>query len=588
MRTIAVFMLVFSLGAGALWAELPSGTWDACALGAVGDGATDCTEAIQKALDTALSAGGGVVTLPAGRFVVKGNLSIPRGVTLEGTYRAAVTIESKDQPADGTILYAYAGRGSQEGKPFIQLAGHNAVVKGLAVIYPECRHEDVPPIPYPPCIESHDTVNVGVIDCCLLNPYEGMKFVRAARHLVRNITGYPVWRGIFVDECYDIGHIENIHFWPFGITYHPKDPFCEWVNVNAVAFELARTDWHYVANTFCFGYGVGYKFSDCGSGGTNGNFLGLGADSCRRAVLVEQAQLQGLLITNGEFVGRWRGEDSVCVEIGEKCAGKVSLVNCAFWGPIDTCVQMKSGFCAFAANTCHFVHWDNMGLGKPAIDLLGGKSNISNCTFEQAGTNVRVSDDVQSVILSGNQADGGFRVEGITEKNRVKIEKFGNESDPLLLEPEALKHYRFRIGDANDGRFLTKWFHREAVGEGEGRVPFRWSGASSEITLPVAVNTPYEATLELTVPQAALTGDVVPGIYRDGEKIADLAAGENSVTVKLAPSTAEWITLEIRVNAWETNGNDTRRLGVQGRSVEMKAEGAGDTVIFTVNGQKGS
>ena len=64
-----------------------------------------------------------------------------------------------------------------------------------------------------------------------------------------------------MDECYDIGHIENVHFWPFGVAYKPDDPFCKWVNTQGVAFELARTDWHYVLNTFCFGYGVGYKFS---------------------------------------------------------------------------------------------------------------------------------------------------------------------------------------------------------------------------------------------------------------------------------------------------------------------------------------
>lgn len=561
-----------------LAAEPSNGYFDAIDFGAVADGETDCTEAIQKALDAAQSASGGVVTLPAGRFCLKGTLSIPRGVTLEGTYRGAVTIESKDQMPDGTILLAYAGRGTQDAEPFIRLAGNNATVKGLAVIYPEWNRADVPPIPYPPCVESHDTVNVAVLDCCLLNPYEGIKFVRAARHLVRNVTGYPVWRGLFVDECYDIGHIENIHYWPFGVTYDPKDPYCEWINLNGVAFELARTDWHYVANTFCFGYGVGYKFSDCGHDGTNGNFLGLGADSCRRAVLVEQAQKQGLLITNGEFVGRWRGEDSVCIEIGEKCAGKVSLVNCSFWGPIDTCIQMKSPRCPLTANACHFVHWDNMGLGKPAIDLLAGKANVSNCTFEQAGTCVRVSDDVQSAILTGNQGDGGFTVVGVTEKNRGRIQRFANETDPLLFEPEALLHYRFHIGDAEDGRFMKRWFGRETAKTPETTFPYRWSSASSEIALPVAADKPYTCHLRLNVPKEALAGDGEYGVYRGDALLTKLSAGENDLTFALSPTADDTVTLAIRVQAWETKGHDTRRLGVQGLSVEMKADGAPDKV----------
>jgi hypothetical protein len=95
--------------------------------------------------------------------------------------------------------------------------------------------------------------NIGVHDCCLLNPYEAIKLVHAARHLVRNVTGYPSKRGVYVNECYDIGHIENVHFWPFGVSYQTEDPFCKWVNTQAVAFELARTDWQYIHNTFCFG-----------------------------------------------------------------------------------------------------------------------------------------------------------------------------------------------------------------------------------------------------------------------------------------------------------------------------------------------
>ena len=209
------------------------------------------------------------------------------------------------------------------------------------LLHTEWKRSDVPPVPYSPCIASKDTDNVGALDCCLLNPYEGIHFKLAHRHLVRNVTGYPIWRGLFVDQCYDIGHIENIHLWPFGLSYQPDDPYCKWININGVAFEFARSDWHYVSNTFCFGYDRGYYFSDCGHGGTNGNFLGIGADSCRRAVLVDQSQKQGLIITNGEFVGRWTSEDSVCLEIGEENDGAVMLTNCSFWRPVKICVSSR-------------------------------------------------------------------------------------------------------------------------------------------------------------------------------------------------------------------------------------------------------
>jgi hypothetical protein len=55
------------------------------------------------------------------------------------------------------------------------------------------------------------------------------------------------------------------------------------------AFIFGRADWEYVLNTFCFAYRVGYRFVQTSTGGCNGNFLGIGADDCNRAVLVEQA-----------------------------------------------------------------------------------------------------------------------------------------------------------------------------------------------------------------------------------------------------------------------------------------------------------
>jgi len=48
------------------------------AYGATGNGTTDDTASIQHAIDAALSGGGGIVYLPAGRFLLKGTLTISR------------------------------------------------------------------------------------------------------------------------------------------------------------------------------------------------------------------------------------------------------------------------------------------------------------------------------------------------------------------------------------------------------------------------------------------------------------------------------------------------------------------------------
>lgn len=136
-------LLVLLMSAGLTMAQkTPRLRWNAAEMGAVADERTDCTQALQEALDLAGKAGGGIVELPAGRYAVKGTLSVPAGVTLQGTYRAPPTSARKNEKPDGTVLLAYAGRGSEQGNAFIRLAGWNSAIMGLAVIYPEWKQAD--------------------------------------------------------------------------------------------------------------------------------------------------------------------------------------------------------------------------------------------------------------------------------------------------------------------------------------------------------------------------------------------------------------------------------------------------------------
>lgn len=563
--------------------------WNALDFGVVASETVDSTAALQRALDVAGKAGGGVVELPAGRFRFDGTLTIPTGVTLAGTYRVAPSVANKDEKPTGTTLLTYANRGKPDAAPFIELKGSNSALVGVVVIYPEWKQTDVPPVPYPPCVASENSTAVAVVDCCFLNPYEAIRFHLAHRHLVRNVTGYPCKRGFYVDECYDIGRVENVHFWPFGLIYKPDDPFCEWVNLNGVAFEFARTDWHYVTNTFCFGYGRGYSFIDAGKGGANGNFWGIGADSCRRAVFVEQSQKQGLLITNGEFVGRWSSEDSVCLEIGEKNEGAVMLTNCAFWGPVKTCVLSNQPLGRTTLNACVFVNWDEVHSAKtksgaPAIQIDAGRATVQGCSFEKAGTHLLVSEKAASVVAIGNQAPGGFRAVG------PKIQAAANELDPMEAEPNAKENYRFAIGSTNDARFVDGWFGPEKGARGR---TFRWSTDESRATLPVVPGRRYEIAIELDAPAEAIPEKSENpedfGVFCEGVKVGEIVRGANRVAFETdVPNGVDELNLTARCRGWvpaevREGSDDRRTLGVCGFAVEAKAIGTDVERTFDAN-----
>jgi hypothetical protein len=551
--------------------------WNVVESGAIPDGKTNCAPIFQKLLDAAGAAGGGVVEVPAGRYRLDTGLVIPANVTLQGVFRAAPTTGPlKISALTGSVLYAYPGRGTTNAPPFIKITGRNSGIAGLAIAYPEWRQSDVPPIPYPPCVQSENTENIAIQDCLLLNPYEGIRLVNAHRHLVRNITGYPMARGLYVDECYDIGRIENIHFWPFGVNYQADDPFCKWVNTHGVAFEWARTDWHYVLNTFCFGYGIGYKFSQSPHGSANGNFVGLGADSCQRAVVVDQAQLPGLLISNGEFVGRWGSTNSVCLEVGPEAEGKVSLVNCSFWGPVDRCVWMRSRTGQFTASACNFLNWNSSDTGVPAIQLDAGRAIIQGCTFGEDHLHVQVQSNVTSAILTANQSPGGFQFENHAG---ARTQAGLNEPDPIPWSRETLAHYRIQLGAASDSRYLLGWFGPEKSDR-----PFRWSGPNSKLVLPVNAGERYSLMLEWMVPPIAQAADA--GLYCDGKLLVPLSTN-GVVTAEIPPSSTNRIRLELRCHGWvpaqvNSGSKDPRVLGVQVYTATLKQSGAAAR-IFNAN-----
>ena len=301
------------------------------------------------------TAGGGTVYAPPGRYLFRGVLNVPVGVTLRGSYTCVPShtgFKDRTQPKpgdDGTALLATAGKGKEDGDPFITL-NTNSSVAGLVIYYPE-QVTDAVPIAYPWTIVMRGK-NPAAFDLELLNPYQGIDATRNERHNVRNICGQPIWRGLWVDAIYDIGRIENVHFNPWWVG---RGPLYDWQTQNGEAFIFGRADWEYVLNTFCFGYHVGYKFVHTATGDCNGNFLGIGADDCNRAVLVEQSAPYGLLIANGEFTS-FHGDDPTMVEVKDTNRGVVRFTNTAFWGPSNQIAKI-AGRGVVGFTDCTFVQW---------------------------------------------------------------------------------------------------------------------------------------------------------------------------------------------------------------------------------------
>lgn len=392
-------------------------SWNVMDFGAVADGAADNTAAFQKALDAAGAAGGGIVAVPTGRYSFAGSLTVPKEVTLRGVYayspsHAGVRDKSDEKPEYGSTLLPRANAGKEDAAPFVLLQS-NASLQGVCIFYPDQNPEGPSPTPYPYAVAMRGN-NPAIIDVELLNPYNGIDASFNQRALIRNIHGQPLHIGLYVDEIYDIGRIENVHWNPWWSMQ--KDLF-EWQKSNGVGFLFAKTDWHYVLNTFCFGYNVGYKFIKGKSGATNGNFVGIGADDCRTSVVVEQSAPMGILITNGEFVSI-DGPDPTMLRVAETNTGTVRFSNCAFWGPCNrNAVIDGKGTIGFG--DCTFVNWSVKKEGYYSIDAQGGSVLVRGCEFKDDKPQIYLGRNVQRAVITDNLLRGAKRIKNKAKGNVV-------------------------------------------------------------------------------------------------------------------------------------------------------------------------
>lgn len=170
---------------------------------------------------------------------------------------------------------------------------------------------------------------------------------------------------------------------------------------------------------------MGYKFIKTPAGVCNGNFLGIGADDCFTALVVEQCAPMGLLISNGEFVS-FHGPDPTMVRVGESNSGSVRFVNCAFWGPCNQIAKI-GGPGTVGFSDCTFVQWDHKNQGRHALQVEGGTVLVRGCEFQSGRPHIALAENVKRAIISDNVLPGALRLDN---RSRGKVKISNNSGDP--------------------------------------------------------------------------------------------------------------------------------------------------------------
>lgn len=399
--------------------------------GAKADGKADDTQAIQKALNAAVHKGG-ICFLPAGSYRLDGTLTIPGGVSLKGSYDG---IPHPKHPI-GTVLHIYGGKGKADDKPTITLM-FNASIKNLLIHYPE---QQAPPkvIPYPWTIQINGEL-CQVVDVAMTNPYMAIDAGTHVNelHFIRNVFACPLKIGIYIDQCYDVGRLENVHLNPnlwkrIGLEpmlpAPPKDfkgsddtywnsVLIPYLTENLIGFKIGKTDWEYISNCFVIFAKQGFLFDDFGHRAGNALVTQSGSDICPVAVQVNKVQQrQGVQFVNCQFMST--------IKIGPENTGYVKISNSGFWKIRETAEQIvNEGFCTLILNSCQFTDWDIARKGDPCIRATNGRLILSNCDFMKDGKNTVLLEDK---FISGTITGCLFRNKTIKNTSKGKLQISAN------------------------------------------------------------------------------------------------------------------------------------------------------------------
>ncbi len=379
---------------------------------ATGNGVTDDTNAIQQALNDVGAAGGGVVFVPEGNYLVATHLIVPTATVLRGVASHVHNDwgDPSEKRVSGTTLLAIADAGNETGTPFISLFANSSGIEGLQIYYPYQVPRN-PPIPYPwsiRCGQNGISINnIFVKNVMLVNSWKGIDAATHAspRHWFENIYGQPLSIGIAVDQCRDIGRINHIHFWSFW----SKEPaLCEWVNNNGISFIFSKSDWEIVEDVFSWGYQTGMTFRKSVYGACNGQFTDINFDEVDIGIEVSYTQLFGIFFSNLNLAGRGGGSNRIGI-LGRHDNGSytddaaIVIRGASFWGKFEqNVVWFHPGLISISDSL--LTAWNH---SKSSIDIQAGRAMINNNYFkDKIGNAITVGNNVDRVTVANNQLTG--------------------------------------------------------------------------------------------------------------------------------------------------------------------------------------
>ena len=226
-------------------------------------GKKDVSDVLQQALDSAGKAGGGVVYLPAGKYLLQQAITVPADVELRG----ASSVAQREQVglSYGTLLFAEYGENTMPdtSTALITLNGKNAGVRGIRIFYTKNNFlNGVKKYGY--AIRGR-SAGVYTINVTLTAAYNGVDFRSCDGHIIDKLVGCAYNNmiiaggvGGYIEGCLQNGTAIyrnglSLSGWPTTESTIFQQLFDPITRVNTEYLRLSGAENQTVMNIFAYG-----------------------------------------------------------------------------------------------------------------------------------------------------------------------------------------------------------------------------------------------------------------------------------------------------------------------------------------------
>ena len=384
-------------------------THDVRDYGAVADDAADDTQNFQKAIDACEQDGGGVIFVPAGRYIFRQRLILKSGVSLRGEWRTP-----EAGPATGTLFCVYYGKGMPDADPFITL-GDSSGLKDLALWYPEQSFSS--PKPYAWTIQQISGMSPSLENVTLYNVWNGLQTGPRGNQLltVKNLYMTALHIGFLRDSVYDCQKLQKIRFRPrywveSGLPGAPAAPAEEialrqFLLKESTGAVLTHYDWTWMYDWVIEGFHTGVRTQrsmvKTKDRGPNGGFVKL--TLIDNFIGMQVGDINRCGWANTDVTIRSKLKNSIGIKVMNSLTSVAQFLNVTFDGTFSYCVLSDASYGCITMAGCTFNNRAADGWG---VYAQSGVIELFQNSFESATNHVYIGNQVQSAAVIGNRFPG--------------------------------------------------------------------------------------------------------------------------------------------------------------------------------------